>query len=113
MSDAVERRIREAIERGDFDDLPGTGAPLAGLEQPYRPDWWARAWVERERSADRRAESIEEIERTARRLWAAPDLTRLHEIMDDIDVARREAGLDPLDRDAAVTMWKSVRRHRA
>lgn len=25
----VERRIREAQERGDLDDLPGTGAPLA------------------------------------------------------------------------------------
>jgi hypothetical protein len=25
----AERRIREAQERGDFDDLPGAGAPLA------------------------------------------------------------------------------------
>lgn len=29
MLDAIaERRIREAQERGDFDDLPGTGSPL-------------------------------------------------------------------------------------
>lgn len=28
FSDLVERRIREAIEQGEFQDLPGTGRPL-------------------------------------------------------------------------------------
>ena len=29
LDDIVERRIREAQQRGDFDHLPGTGKPLA------------------------------------------------------------------------------------
>ncbi|WP_191563951.1 DnaJ family domain-containing protein [Janibacter melonis] len=37
----VEKQIREATERGDFDDLPGAGRPLTGLDDPD-PDWWAK-----------------------------------------------------------------------
>lgn len=28
IESAIEQRIREAIERGEFDDLPGSGKPL-------------------------------------------------------------------------------------
>ena len=44
----VERRIREAMAAGEFDDLPGKGKPLTGLDRPYDPDWWARQLLERE-----------------------------------------------------------------
>ena len=33
----VERQIREAIERGDFDNLPGAGQPLDLTEPPFVP----------------------------------------------------------------------------
>jgi hypothetical protein len=48
----AERRIREAMSRGDFDDLPGAGKPLPGAGEPYDPLWWVRAWIERERLGD-------------------------------------------------------------
>ena len=44
----IERRIREAAERGEFDDLPGSGEPLAVLDEPYEPNWWVKRWIERE-----------------------------------------------------------------
>ena len=46
----VERAIREAQERGEFDNLPGTGKPLRSLGDPERedPDWWVKSLVERE-----------------------------------------------------------------
>lgn len=46
----VERAIREAQERGEFDNLPGTGKPLRSLGDPERedPDWWVRQLAERE-----------------------------------------------------------------
>jgi hypothetical protein len=44
----IERTIREAQERGDFDDLPGAGKPLA-LGNPHDPDWWVKQMIERER----------------------------------------------------------------
>src|SRR5262249_58659236 len=34
----VERRIREAQEKGEFDDLPGTGAPLAFEDDALVPE---------------------------------------------------------------------------
>ena len=34
----VEKQIREAMERGEFDDLPGAGKPLEGLETVTAPD---------------------------------------------------------------------------
>jgi hypothetical protein len=43
----VERQIREAMERGDFDNLPGTGKPL-GLEGPDDELWWIRQKLRRE-----------------------------------------------------------------
>jgi hypothetical protein len=44
----VERRIREAIERGEFDGLPGTGKPLAGLDGPHDDLWWVKQKMRRE-----------------------------------------------------------------
>ena len=31
----VDKRIREATERGEFENLPGAGKPLRGLGRPY------------------------------------------------------------------------------
>jgi len=43
----VERQIREAIERGEFDDLPGRGKPIRGLGRDDE-NWWVKAYLERE-----------------------------------------------------------------
>ncbi|MFB9311536.1 DUF1992 domain-containing protein [Nocardioides plantarum] len=45
----VEEQIRVAMERGDFDDLPGAGKPIEGLGDSHDPDWWLKKLVERER----------------------------------------------------------------
>ncbi|GAA1058870.1 DnaJ family domain-containing protein [Agromyces bracchium] len=44
----VEVVIQQAIRRGEFDDLPGAGKPLAGLGS-HDPDWWIRRKIETER----------------------------------------------------------------
>ncbi len=38
----VERKIRESMERGEFDNLPGQGQPLPDLARPYDELWWLR-----------------------------------------------------------------------
>jgi hypothetical protein len=43
----VEKQIREAQERGEFDNLPGAGKPLKGLDSED-PDWWVKQLVQRE-----------------------------------------------------------------
>ncbi len=48
----VDRLIREAKERGDFDDLPGTGKPIPGAGIKDDEMWWVRRWLKRNLSAD-------------------------------------------------------------
>jgi len=38
----IDRQIREAMERGAFDNLPGAGKPL---HLDPDPDWWAKAKI--------------------------------------------------------------------
>lgn len=47
----VDLQVRQAMERGEFDHLPGTGKPLEGLGETHDPDWWVKRLVERERIA--------------------------------------------------------------
>ena len=77
----VEQTIREARERGDFDNLPGAGKPLDLEENPFAGEWQsafrmarnagaAPLWVQA-RSGDRRrpgAALREMASRTARHL---------------------------------------------
>lgn len=43
----AERLIRQAQERGEFDNLPGAGRPL-DLGDPYDEDWWIKSVIRRE-----------------------------------------------------------------
>ncbi|HVC80580.1 MAG TPA: DUF1992 domain-containing protein [Chloroflexota bacterium] len=42
--DLIERKIQEARERGDFDNLPGAGKPLNLDENPFVPAEWRLAY---------------------------------------------------------------------
>jgi hypothetical protein len=44
----VEKQIREAAERGEFDNLPGAGKPIPDLDKPYDEMWWIKQKVRRE-----------------------------------------------------------------
>jgi hypothetical protein len=49
FGDWVERQIREATERGEFDNLPGAGKPIADLDKPHDELWWVKDKLRRER----------------------------------------------------------------
>ena len=44
----VDLQIRQAVDRGDFDELPGYGKPLTNLTGEHDPDWWVKQLIERE-----------------------------------------------------------------
>jgi hypothetical protein len=44
----VDQQIREAQERGEFDDLPGHGKPLPDVDRPRDELWWVRKKLQRE-----------------------------------------------------------------
>ena len=45
----VDLQVRRAMERGEFDNLPGAGKPIKGLGSTHDPDWWVKSLVEREK----------------------------------------------------------------
>jgi hypothetical protein len=45
----VDQQLRIAMERGDFDNLPGAGKPIKDLGAQHDPDWWIKRLVEREK----------------------------------------------------------------
>jgi hypothetical protein len=44
----IDRQIREGMERGEFDGLPGHGKPIGGLDRPRDELWWVRDKLRRE-----------------------------------------------------------------
>lgn len=125
----IDRAIREAAERGAFDNLPGAGKPLP-LRHMGDPDWWVKDLIAREklsldglpgataialrREADSFPESLLDLstEAAVREVlddfnarvaedWKRPELGRGSPI-----VARK------VDVDAMVERWKERRERR-
>lgn len=46
---AVDRMIREATERGEFDNLRGQGKPIPGLGARREDNAWLKSFLEREK----------------------------------------------------------------
>ena len=44
----IDRQIREGMERGDFDDLPGHGQRIPDDDRPHDELWWVRRKLQRE-----------------------------------------------------------------
>jgi hypothetical protein len=44
----VDAQVRAAQESGAFDNLPGTGKPIPGLDQPYDENWWVKQRIREE-----------------------------------------------------------------
>jgi hypothetical protein len=53
----ADRIIREAMEAGEFDDLPGVGQPIPGAGTVDDEMWWVRTWVERNRESSQESRS--------------------------------------------------------
>lgn len=44
----VDQQIRVAMAKGEFDNLPGAGKPIADLGSEHDRDWWLKKLIERE-----------------------------------------------------------------
>jgi len=53
---AIKRRAEKAIEQamleGKFDNLPGAGRPIAGIDQPWSEERWVTRWATREQATN-------------------------------------------------------------
>lgn len=46
--DWVEAQIKQAQNRGEFDNLAGAGKPIPKLGEAHDPDWWVKDFIRRE-----------------------------------------------------------------
>lgn len=98
----IDRQVREAIERGEFDNLPGAGKPIPNLDDNDE-NWWIKAKLEREGikaplpTALALRREVEEIQRTLADVRTEAQAT---EIIDDLKSARTRTLSAPRPRPA-------------
>jgi hypothetical protein len=87
----VDQQIREARERGEFDDLPGHGKPLPDLDRPRDEMWWIRKKIRSEKvSYSPPAISLRvELDETLERIGAATTEARVRELIAAINARIR------------------------
>lgn len=117
----IDRQIREATERGEFDNLPGAGEPLAGLDKPFDEMWWVKRKLRNEGltyappSLALRKDAQDALEAASR----ARSEAEVRQIIEDINEQIREANrkgipgppimLIPYDVERVVTAWREQR----
>lgn len=84
LDQIAEDKIKAAMERGEFDNLPGKGKPLHLDENPHEPEDWRIAfrvlrnsgilpsWMETAVEIDRELETARQEAASAYRLAASP-----------------------------------------
>jgi DnaJ-like protein len=117
---SIDRQLREAAERGEFHNLPGTGKPLRDAGRDYEEDWWVKDWLEREGATSgvipptlalRR--EIEDLEKRVDRLRTEREVrdyvAELNERLGKARAGRMDGPpvvLPPLDADEVVAGWQ-------
>ncbi|QHC24480.1 J-domain-containing protein [Streptomyces sp. GS7] len=95
----TDKQIREAAERGAFEDLDGFGKPLPHLDRPYDEMWWIKEKMSREHlsllpaSLALRKEAEDALAAADR----APSEAALRRILTEINDRIRAALAAPLD----------------
>ncbi|MDX3236554.1 DUF1992 domain-containing protein [Streptomyces sp. ME03-5709C] len=117
----VDRQIREATERGAFDDLPGAGKPLAAMDRPYDELWWIREKMAREGLSHLPASLrlCKEVEDAMDAASRAPSEREVRRIVGDVNDRIRRGlrtpmegpplNLVPYDVEDVVARWRAER----
>ncbi|MEE1751832.1 J-domain-containing protein [Streptomyces sp. SP18CS02] len=116
----VDRQIREATERGEFERLPGFGKPLPDDTAPYDELWWIKGKMQREGHSvlppalalRKEAEDAREaVDRAATEERVRRIVAEINEKIAEA-VRRPPAGpplnLEPFDADALVARWRGT-----
>ncbi|MBB5937191.1 DnaJ family domain-containing protein [Streptomyces zagrosensis] len=117
----VDKQIREAAERGEFEKLPGFGKPLDRPTAPYDESWWIKEKMAREHISFLPPSLVlrKEVEDALEAAAKAPSERVVRRIITEINekirgaLARPPEGpplnLVPLDPEHVVADWRTGR----
>ncbi len=90
----VEEKIREAIARGEFDDLPGKGKPITLEDYPFTPPEWRLAfkiladagfapdWIALDKEIRERIENWYKAARFGKGSWLEKEVEEINRLID-------------------------------
>lgn len=117
----IDRQIREAQERGDFDNLPGRGRPLADLDHPRDDLWWVRKKLKAENLSyiPPALQLRKEVEIARERIARAASEAEVRQIVADVNAVIRStnrslldgppSSVAPLDEELTIKRWRDQR----
>lgn len=117
----IDRQIREGMERGEFDGLPGHGKPIADLDRGRDEMWWIREKLRREDVAYLPPTLLlrKKVDAAKLAIAAASDEATVRRLTEEINAEIRRANrlaasgppttLSPFDVDEVVANWRSAR----
>jgi len=117
----IDKQIREAQERGEFDDLPGTGKPLPDIDRPRDELWWVRRKLKDEDISvlPPSMQVRNDLDEARKRIAATDDEATVRAIVTEINEKIREVNrtvvsgppttLAPLDIERTVERWRADR----
>ncbi|MGC4110198.1 MAG: DUF1992 domain-containing protein [Nocardioides sp.] len=107
----VDLQIKQAMERGDFDNLPGAGKPIKNLGTQHDPDWWIKQLIEREKISGVLPPALQlrkddaELDARLDRHTAEAEVRR---ILEEFNQRVMKARYTPVDGPPLVTMPRDV-----
>ena len=116
----AERRIREAMQAGEFDNLAGAGKPIPGIDDPPDPDWWIKQKLKNEELSivPPILEARRELERVLAALPAIKSEAEVRRRLEKVNQQIREAIASlhpgpaivvlPVDVEQTVSKWRSA-----
>ena len=107
----VDLQVQQAMERGDFDDLPGAGKPIGDLGAQHDPDWWVKQLIERERITGVLPAALQLRKDDAEldgRLDALASPTEVRGEVEDFNARVLRARYTPVDGPPLITMPRDV-----
>jgi hypothetical protein len=117
----IDRQIRDGMERGEFDELPGHGKPLADVDRSRDELWWVRQKLKREEISvlPPTMQVRKDLDEVRERIAATDDEAVVRSLVAEINEKIREVNrsvitgppstLMVLDVDIVVQRWREER----
>ncbi len=117
----IDRQIREGMENGSFDNLPGHGRPLRDLDRAHDDLWWIRDKLRREQLSylPPTLAVRKELEETLEEVAAARTEAAVRKLVARINTRIRRVNASatsgppstvaPLDVERVVARWRTTR----